>query len=194
MDTALLLAAVVAAAITLYLFLVPGAGEGGRHRTRDYDAFERPAMPAVLANARLALSEVRLTTELPVPLVARVDQVYVSDGLAIPVDTKRRRVARAYPYDIVEVSVQAVVMRRARPQALRGALVAQFGFIRVVTSDTAQPTYLRIELLSEEQLVEIARRRQALLSGTYRPLGPSSARICSTCGHRDRCSYRPSSA
>lgn len=194
MDTALLLAAVVAAAITLYLFLVPGAGEGGRHRTRNYDAFERPAMPAVLANARLALSEVKLTTELPIPLVARVDQVYVADGLAIPVDSKRRRVARTYPYDIVEVSVQAVVMRRARPQALRGAQVAQFGFIRVVTSDTAQPTYLRIELLSEEQLVAIARRREAVLAGSQPPVGPSSTRICSTCGHRDRCKYRPSTA
>lgn len=157
----------------------------GRQQGAGYEQDERSRMPAEIATAKLLMSEQKLMSDGLVPLVARVDQVFrTSDGRLIPVETKTRRQARWFPFDQVELSVQATILRH------RGAAVAEYGYVRAKLAEGGV-RYLKVPLLPDETIFDLARRRQALMAGRAHPRGASTPAQCRNCGHRARCQVRP---
>lgn len=153
-----------------------------------YEVTERPNMPDELAAGRLLFSEAQFYAEQPVPLVARVDQVFLSTGgLVVPVETKTRRAHRWYPYDAIELSVQAVVLRYSKKVRLPGA-IASYGYVRVI-SDGRPPAYLKVPLLSEAEVTAIYRRYQDLRAGRVAPRPSHHPSLCSRCPQAARCPH-----
>lgn len=153
-----------------------------------YEAVERPSMPDEIAAATLLFSEAKFYAERPVPLVARVDQVFhTPHGLVVPVETKTRRAHRWYPYDAIELSVQAVVLRYSRQVRLPGA-IASYGYVRCVTEGSV-PTYVKVPLLPESEVLAIYRRHQDLAAGRVAPRPAHHAGLCRRCPQASRCPH-----
>lgn len=179
----LAVAMLVAAAVVL---LLVGLSKPDNQSTPDPYANELSQMPAEIASARLVLSERRLSTNRPIPLVARVDQVFLVHGQLVPVETKTRFLREVYDYDRIELGVQAVVLRHANVVGLRDYPVADYGFVRLVRPD-GTVAYRRTSFPDEQQVIALARRRLALEQGRAEPLPAVSPRLCRSCGQRDRC-------
>jgi hypothetical protein len=176
---ALLLAA--AALLLLWWWALPSASQGPNYHTH-----ERACMPAELATARLVLSEKRLTTNRPVPLVARMDQVFLVQGRLVPVETKTRFLRQVYEADRIQLGVQAVVLRHAKHRSTAGHPVANYGYVRLVRPD-GTVSYQHTPLPDETEVVSLAKRRLALEQGRAVPQPAASARLCRNCGQRPRC-------
>lgn len=162
------------------LFSTPGQADA-------YDTVERAAMPPELAHARLVYSERTLHADHPVPLVARVDQVYrTREGVLVPVETKRRRWLKVYEADVIELSVQATVLANSPHSRRLGKTVAAFGYVRVARPGHP-PRYLRTPLLDARQVSALHQRYFALHAGAEPPRTTESAGLCRQCGQLSRC-------
>jgi CRISPR-associated exonuclease Cas4 len=174
---------VVVVAITLLLFLAPSrpTGQGS------YADSERRYMPEEIARGRLVLSEQLLRTRAPAKIVAKPDQVYLTPaGLLVPVETKTRALDRVYEGDQVELSVQAFALRHGRVAQLGRYQVASYGYVRIKRQGHP-PSYHRVQLHSDEQVVAMRQRRLDLEQGRVQPAGPASPRICPKCAKRATC-------
>jgi CRISPR/Cas system-associated exonuclease Cas4 (RecB family) len=157
------------------------------HDMATYESTERPFMPAEIAAGVLVASEQYFRTRYPKPLGAQVDQVYATrEGYLVPVETKRRYRNRPTEYDVIELSTQAAVLRTARPKALENYQVATWGYVRVV-NELRHPTYLRVSLLNDEQLVHIYNRYWDLQNGRVHPGAAAHVGICRKCAFLERC-------
>lgn len=153
-----------------------------------YEERERPHMPDDVANGQLVLSEQQFVTNHPVPLVARVDQVFhTPHGLLVPVETKTRFAQRAYPYDQIELSVQAVVLKHSKQVRLSGA-IASYGYVRVIAEGRA-PAYVRVPLLSESEVVALYQRHQDLQADRSAPRPTTQPALCRRCPQVGRCPH-----
>lgn len=181
---------------TLFLFLLLGLylaylkfakKEGARVDAQAaYDWEERSAMPRVIAEGRLVLSEEYFRTEHPRRLGARFDQVFVgTDGLLYPVDTKRRKRRQVYAYDQVELSAQGAVLRHGRIGVVKGHTVAPFGFIRLVVN--GMPEYQRVPLLSDDELARLHDRYYALHAGKVEANPAERTGACVKCAYLSAC-------
>lgn len=141
-------------------------------------------MPPDIAQGELVYSERKFHCHRPSPLVARVDQVYRArdTGRLVPVETKTRNRAVVYLGDILELSVQAVVLANTTPR--HG--VAEHGYVRLVVPGRA-PRYERVALLGEPAIVSLRNRRDMLLQGAMAPTPPATEAVCRSCGQRSRC-------
>ncbi|MBB3267662.1 hypothetical protein FHW79_005327 [Azospirillum sp. OGB3] len=114
----------------------------------------RENMPAELARGRLVLSEEEVRTNLPVPLLGRPDQVFMSDaGLLVPVDTKTRRLPRVFLSDIVQLSVYGTILNFTTDPRVAGQDVAAYGYIRMPTLYGV--VWARVALLKPSAVVEL---------------------------------------
>lgn len=163
--------------------------------TRTYHDAELRWMPAELRSARLIVSE-RDTSALidGTRINLRPDQVYrTADGRVVPVDTKVRNARAAYPYDIIQLSLQAVALSQ-HPANLQGAHVGLHGYVRCVRKgrgrSPARPHYVKVQLLGEQALGELVRRYRDVVAGRVIPGCQSNPRACAGCGYRDRCDRR----
>lgn len=163
------------------LFQAPGRVEPS------YDVAERSAMPPEVASGRLVYSERTLHADHPEPLVARVDQVYLTaGGLLVPVETKRRFKNAIYAADVIELSVQATVLAN-NPEVRRvSRRVADYGYVRIA-AEGRQPVYLRTPLLDQRHVADLHARYFALHSGRQVPSPASNPGLCRKCGQRARC-------
>jgi len=156
-------------------------------RSDTYDSTERSFMPREIAHGELVASETYYQTRVPRRLGARVDQVYATpEGFLVPVETKRRYRHRVTNYDVIELSAQASVLRNARPHALRQYEVAHWGWVRFAAPGR-RPTYLRTNLLTDDQLAALHDRYENLMEGNVEPNGPEHAAICRKCAYLSRC-------
>lgn len=183
--TGIAIAAALIVAAVVVVFLV-GLSRPDPQTTADSYATELSRMPAEIANGRLVLSERRLSTNRPIPLIARVDQVFLVEGRLVPVETKTRFLREVFDYDRIELGVQAVVLAHAKVPELRGYPVADYAFVRLVRPDGAV-VYRRTSFPTEQQVVAMAERRLALEQGREDPRAAVSPRLCRSCGQRDRC-------
>jgi hypothetical protein len=159
----------------------------GSSRQVAYDEVERSAMPAEIACSRLVFSERTFQTDLPVPLSARVDQVYLTEqGVLVPIETKRRHATKIWPADVIELSVQAVVLANHRDVRRVSRRVADYGYVRIAP-EGRQPTYLRTPLLPSEQVALIHDRYFDLHAGRVQPEPARNPGLCRKCGQRARC-------
>jgi hypothetical protein len=180
---AALIALLLAAALLLVLWwwAPPSSSQDPAYHT-----LERSRMPAELATARLVLSEKRLSTNRPFPLVARMDQVFLVHGRLVPVETKTRFLRQVYDADRIQLGVQAVVLRHAKHRLTAGYPVADYGYVRLVRPD-GSVAYQHTHLPDEGQVLALANRRLALEQGRAVPQPAASPRLCRNCGQRPRC-------
>ncbi|QRD62653.1 hypothetical protein H8Z72_22735 (plasmid) [Xanthomonas citri pv. citri] len=175
---------VAAGAIGLRLLFWP---VGSSRPSRDGYAQERARQPAEIATGELVLSESYLRCDVPRRLGARVDQVYrTTGGILVPVDTKVRYRREVRREDVIELSVQASVLRNTRsPDRPRGA-VAGWGYVRVAPPDGGAVTYLKTTLLDDALLVELYERHFELMGGApaRKAANPNN---CEHCPKRGRC-------
>ena len=178
---ALLFTALLAFVLAGYFLRVharmPSAGSAAH-----YDRIERRNMPAEIAQGQLVFNEQNLWRRGARPLVAKMDQVFLTPaGVLVPVETKAR--TRVTAADIVQLSVQAVVLRYDGG----GRPVARWGYVRLARPGRS-PVYEQVKLLTEAQVDQLRDRWAALRGGaapTYRPK-PSLCRNCTVpaCQHR----------
>ena len=166
-------------AIAVYLVYRQPVGKG-RAGPGGYAEQERRFQPMEIAEGTLVLSEQYLRCDVPRRMGARVDQVYrTKDDLLVPVDTKTgfRRVVRRE--DLVELSVQAAVLRHTSSPDRPTGRVATWGYVRKIAPGR-NPVYLRTALLSDRELVEIyGRYWQVARGGTAIPTSdPANCRHC----------------
>ncbi|WP_267122697.1 PD-(D/E)XK nuclease family protein [Xanthomonas sacchari] len=160
---------------------------GASRSSRDRYAEERAQQPAEIASGSLVLSEFYLRCDIPRKLGARVDQVYrTPEAVLVPVDTKVRYRREVRFEDVVELSVQASVLRHTRSPDRPYGMVASWGYVRVAPPDGGTVTYLKTPLLDDTALVQLYERHFELLAGA--PARPASAqRTCVHCPQRGRC-------
>lgn len=145
----------------------------------------REALPAALQGARLVLSESELSTDVPVPIHGRGDQVFLANGWLVPVDTKRRSKPVVYLKDIIQLSAYGFILARAS-RTLFGQTfpVASQGYIRTVVG--REVTYLPVKLLSSTQVIALWNHYWALKRKRVKPRLPEPYK-CGMCPKRANC-------
>lgn len=139
------------------------------------------SMPAELAEAKLWLAEKQIKCETPVPLHGKPDQVFrLRNGKLVVVEVKTR--SRVFRSDIMQMSVYRTILVSS------GEDVADYGYIRTVTA--AGERFLRRPLYEPRIVVAAWKRYHEMKAGAVMPARSSFKRLCSTCGHRDRCNAR----
>ncbi|MHB8742065.1 MAG: hypothetical protein ACYC9L_02985 [Sulfuricaulis sp.] len=153
----------------------------------EYDSLERSRMPVEIAAGRLMASEEYFRTRYPKPLGAQVDQVYLTPGgLLVPVETKRRHRKQIQRYDQIELSVQACVLRTARPSTWLRHAVADYGYVRIV-AEGREASYLRVPLLTDDELVRLYERYWRVVQRREQPAPAEHAAICRKCAYLTKC-------
>ena len=149
-------------------------------------AEERDQQPDEIARGRLVLSEFYLRCDVPRRLGARVDQVYMTPaGMLVPVDTKVRYRHEIRMDDVIELSVQAAVLRHTTSSRRPSGEVASWGYVRIAPPGR-RAAYLRTELLSDLELARAYERYFELVDGAQ-PLPAAVTRSCRHCSKREGC-------
>lgn len=156
-----------------------------------YEA-ERSAMPAELASASLVMSEERrlLRASLgPHQFVAKPDQVFrTQDGRLVLVENKTRQRVVAYDADVIELTVQAFALRHSKPTQLLSSPVADHAYVRVVSGGRSK--YVRVRLLGDDALAELADRYVAIRARRRKPGSQASLNACRKCAYQPKCPVR----
>jgi|GEM_PF-4550737 hypothetical protein len=145
------------------------------------------ALPSSLVGASLVLCEPKEVWAVtkPFPLHGRPDEVYLRNGVLVPLDTKTRARDVVYPVDVVKLSGYAAILRHH--PAFEGTPVSSTGWIRVVNRSTGRVRHHQVELLTDNELLAIHRRRSDLLSKKATPRPATNPTYCRGCAQRSRC-------
>lgn len=145
-------------------------------------------LPQPLIGAQLVLSEKDIYTALPVPMHGRADQVFLSHGWLIPVDTKTRKIVRVYPKDVVQLSVYAFILARSSSALFgREFPVASTGYVRCVTG--REVTYVPVKLIPSAQVIGLWNRYWELKKqGVAARPRTAEPHVCAGCVKRQGCS------
>lgn len=153
-------------------------------RRRGVKAQETSWKPAELETARLAFAEKTFRVEWPFRLIARVDRAYrLANSTLVLTELKRRKPARAYASDVIELSAQKLALEQAI-----SATVSRIGY--VVAEHPVAPsrrTAIAVKLLGRNALVQLAARYEALQSGRVVPRKANHQGLCSKCVYNNVC-------
>lgn len=150
---------------------------------RRHVAADRAWLPQELQDAELAYAEQRFRAKEPIDLVARVDRVYRHrNGVMTLVELKTREINRVYLADVIELSAQrfALEAHTREPVALQA-------YVLVQQAGQRQKTPHRVTLLAHEEVVKLARRREAILGGMATPQYTKWAKLCRQCAFKYQC-------
>lgn len=143
---------------------------------------EMAVRPPELIDADLIYSERRFEVSEPVSLSVRLDRAYrLRSGLVVLMELKTRRRSRVFPSDVVQLSAQRLALERATRHA-----VARHGYVVAEALDGKRKSY-RVRLLSDEAVVGLIRRREAILAGQQAPRAAVSPKLCVACAYRNVC-------
>ncbi|HJW56376.1 MAG TPA: hypothetical protein VJ577_13985 [Burkholderiaceae bacterium] len=102
---------------------------------------------------------------MSVPIVAKLDRGYRNaEGVIILAELKTRHRSRPYLTDVIELSAQRLAV-----EAQTGERVADYGFVLVKLTESKRKMAYRVELLSEEKVVALTRRRKVIMMGEALP-------------------------
>ncbi len=137
--------------------------------------FERERMPSELRNSYLAASEVSVFCVSPVPLHGRIDQLFqLPSGKCVILDTKYRPDRTVYDSDLVQMSAYRLILQNCRYQnAFHRHRMETYGYIRFVNENDNgdfEIRYVRVDLLSNKQVVELWKRYQRIHYGLIPPV------------------------
>lgn len=145
---------------------------------------ERSSRPAELASAELVYMEHLFRIGHPIRLAAKLDRAYrLRGGSLVLVELKTRWCDRPYESDIIQLSAQKLAI-----EVQTGQMVEPYAFVSVL-----RPTgwralrHHRVELLNADEVVDLHRRRGAVLAGHTAPRYARSCNACDRCAFRSQC-------
>jgi len=145
---------------------------------------ERTSRPEALVDAELLYVEKLFRVSEPVNLVAKLDRAYrTPSGLIVLLEFKTRRMRRPFRSDVIQLSAQRMALAGQTHQT-----VAPYAYVVVKTPDkAARCTAHRVQLMPEEVVVGLVRRREDILSNRAEPRYAESKAMCRTCAFRSAC-------
>lgn len=151
-----------------------------RRRTKQEQWEDKENRPDILKKSRLVLSETRIQCNRPAPFRGRVDQVYqLENGELCIVDSKRRKQRRVYPYDIIQGSVYALILRQ------KGNRVHPIAYVRRVGHD-GTVDYLPYEVLTDDQVLALKGRLELVRQRPEMARKNAPPTFCRKCDKRER--------
>ncbi|MFY9512343.1 MAG: PD-(D/E)XK nuclease family protein [Rubrivivax sp.] len=173
-----LVLAVAVAAVVLLAVL----GRGLLHAAKV--AADRNARPDSLRHAKLVYVERTFRIRHPIRLVARIDRAYrLNHGPLVLVELKSRWTDRPFDSDIIQLSAQRLAI-----EAGTGDKVETYAFVSVVHPFRGSVVrHHKVRLLEAAQLLELHRRREALLAEHVPAAYSRSTAACRACAFRARC-------
>lgn len=146
-------------------------------------ASERGWLPAHLTSAKLVYMERQFRARRPLRLTARIDRGYRHpNGVITLVELKTRGVNRPYLSDIIELSAQRVAL-----EAQTAEHVDDYGYVLIQRSRRAAKIPHRVKLLSTEEVIAVAKRRHAILTGEGVPQCTRFEGFCARCAFKQEC-------
>lgn len=139
-------------------------------------------LPRELRAAELAFSEKRFASRRH-GLVARLDRAYRKDGRLHLVELKTRNHHAAYDSDLIELSVQRVVL-----QEQTGEPASDVAYVAVQKLGHGAPRPIRVRLLDEKEVEALRRRWFEVRDGRGPAAAPAERQgVCRNCGQRTHC-------
>lgn len=178
----LLLQLLVAGGVVLVVYLVLSA-----QKPNAYTRAETRA-PAELLTATAIRIDGTIRMKRPFALHGRPDHVYrLADGRIVVREDKLGRASLNAA--IIQTSVYASILRNHPHPALKGASIADHGWVRIGNPERGRVEFVRIRLLTDAELARLVHLYHALGSG-YNPSTTRSQRTCERrCPHfRKTCS------
>jgi len=168
---------------TVIALSVTGIGWLGRHWIMQ----RLKRRPAVLEGAQQIWTEREFSMDKPVRLVARVDAAWrLATGEVVLVEVKYRRRDRVHRSDVLQLSAQRLAVARAS-----GEPVADWGYVMIDRGRPwSMPRWRRVALMDDGEVIEVVRRREAILAGLAAPSMAGDWRVCRSCTCVHRCSRR----
>jgi hypothetical protein len=164
------------------ILLISGAAFLAKPRRAGACCGER-GLPEELAGADIAYAERTFRSE-GLGLVARIDRAYGVEGQLQLVELKTRARDVVYPSDIVELSVQRVVVMEETNQN-----VSLLAWVVVQDSRDGVRRSHVVRLMSRGQVVKLADRYRRIIHGDAADLKRSRFETqCRACAHRAHCS------
>jgi len=145
---------------------------------------ERASRPAALRDAELVYMERLFRVSTPVGLMAKLDRAYrMPSGVIVLVEFKTRWINQPRLSDVIQLSAQRVAVIGQTRQA-----VASYAYVMVkAPTKRAVPIAHRVQLMSDEQVVALVRRRDDILAGRVLPCRSQSRKTCLSCAFRRQC-------
>lgn len=145
---------------------------------------ERSSRPRDLSDAELVYVEQVFRISCPVRLVAKLDRAYrLQCGSLVLVELKTRWNDRPYETDIIQLSAQKLAI-----EMQTGQTVEPYAFVSILTPTGWRALrHHRVALLGADEVVELHRRREAILAGRTAPRYARSCKSCSQCAFGSRC-------
>ena len=149
-------------------------------------ASERAWLPAHLTSAKLVYMERQFRARRPLRLTARVDRGYRQpDGSIVLVELKTRPANRAYFSDVIELSAQ-----RFAVEAHSNNRVTDYGYVLIQQPGSRRKTAHRVKLLTNDAVIALARRREAILAGVQSAEYVRVPALCRKCAFLSECKPR----
>ena len=145
-------------------------------------ASERHWLPKELQHAQLVFAEKTFRTWQPIGLIARADRGYRLKGELHLAEFKTRTHAVAYSSDVIELSVQRLVIEKST-----GERVSEIGYVLAQDLSGKRRSVHKVRLLPGADVIALARRREAILKGRIVPRYTSSQGLCGHCAYRAEC-------
>jgi hypothetical protein len=140
-------------------------------------------LPIELRNARLVFAEQLFRSTGKAAITARVDRAYrVASGAVVLLELKTRDRNRVYLSDVIELSAQ-----RAAVALQTGEIVADHAYVAVLHSGGSMQGIRRVRLMAIADVIELAARREEILSGRLAPGYADSVEMCRRCAFVERC-------
>ena len=157
---------------------------GSRSGTSEAALAEQTSRPPALRDAEVVYMERLFRTSTPVGVVAKIDRAYrLPSGLLVLVELKTRWFNQACLSDVIQLSAQRMAVMGQTRQA-----VATHAYVMVkAPTGRALPIAHRVDLMSDEHVVALVRRREDILAGRVLPRWPISLKTCGTCAFRKEC-------
>ena len=145
---------------------------------------ERASRPAALRDAELVYLERLFRTSKPIGVVAKIDRAYrMPSGLLVLVELKTRWANQPSLSDVIQLSAQRVAVMGQTHQA-----VASYAYVMVkAPTGRGLPIAHRVQLMTDEHVDALVRRREEILAGRILPGRPQSRKTCLSCAFRGQC-------
>lgn len=139
-------------------------------------------LPSEIAGGQLAFAEKRFESKRH-GLVARLDRAYRAGGELHLVELKTRAYFAAHASDVIELSVQRLVLEEAT-----GERVSGIAHVAVQQPGKASPRTIRVDLFDEQQVMAMRQRLLQTRNGQGQAPRPAPRKkACEKCAHRSVC-------
>ncbi len=139
--------------------------------------------PRELRNAALVYAEQVFRIGGAIPIVAKLDRGYRNaNGVIILVELKTRHANRPYLSDVIELSAQRLAV-----QIQIRERVAEHGYVLIQRPGSKFKSPHRVNLLSADEVIALARRREAILTGNVIARYACSPGLCTRCSFFQKC-------